>query len=99
MIKNKELLYEEWNHLKIDIISYHNKENYCDEKHFNTFRNFIFSRYKINNLEYNNSFPEVILIKRYDRVNLIDDEYLSNINNNIYKFYIFINYPNISVVV
>lgn len=45
---------------------------------------FIFERYNINNLEYNNDYPEVILIKRNDRINLIDDENLSKINTKCY---------------
>ncbi len=81
--KNTELLNKEFNDLQIDIISYENKEKYIDKIYFDKFRNFIFSRYKINNLEYNNNYPNVILIKRNDRINLIDDEYLSKINTNI----------------
>ena len=45
--------------------------------------NYIFSRYKINHLEYINDYLDVILIKRDGRVNLIDDAYLSKINNNV----------------
>jgi hypothetical protein len=83
MIKNTELSSKEFNDLQIDTISYENKEKYCDKIHFDKFRNYIFSRYKINNLEYNNDYPEVILIKRNDRISLIDDEYLAKININI----------------
>jgi len=83
MIKNTELFSEEFKNLPTDIIYYENKEKYCDKIHFDKFRNFIFSRYKINNLEYNNNYPQVILIKRNDRVNLIDDVYLAKINKNV----------------
>ena len=68
-IKNTELLSNEFNDLQIDTISYDNKEKYCDKIYFDKFRNFIFSRYKINNLVYNNKYPEVILIKRNNRIN------------------------------
>ena len=83
MIKNTELLSEQFNNLNIDTISYKNKEIYCNKIYFDKFRNFIFSRYKINNLQYNTDYPEVILIKRNGRINLIDDEYLTKINTNI----------------
>jgi hypothetical protein len=82
-IKNTELLSNDFNNLNIDTICYKNKENYCDKIYFDKFRKFIFERYNINNLEYNNDYTEVILIKRYDRINLIDDEYLSKINTNV----------------
>ena len=83
MIKNTELLTEEFNNLDTDIIQYKNKEQYCDKIYFDKFRNFIFSRYNINNLSYNINYPEVILIKRNKRMNLIDDEYLAKLNTNI----------------
>ena len=79
-IKNTELLSDVFNSLNVDTICYKNKENYCDKIYFDKFRKFIFERYNINNLEYNNDYPEVILIKRNNRINLIDDEYLSKIN-------------------
>ena len=81
-IKNTELLSDEFNNLNVDTFFYKNKENYCDKIYFDKFRKFIFKRYNINYLEYNNDYPEVILIKRNDRINLIDDEYLSKINTN-----------------
>ena len=83
MIKNTELLSKEFNDLSINTISLGTKENYCNKIYFDKFRNFIFSRYKINNLEYIKEYPEVILVKRNGRINLIDDEYLSKINTNI----------------
>lgn len=82
-IKNTELLSNDFNNLNIDTIFYKNKEEYYDKIYFDKFRKFIFERYNINNLEYNNYYPEVILIKRNDRINLIDDEYLSQINTNV----------------
>jgi hypothetical protein len=81
-IKNTELLSNDFNNLNVDTIFYKNKEKYYDKIYFDKFRKFIFERYDINNLEYNNNYPEVILIKRNDRINLIDDEYLSKINTN-----------------
>jgi hypothetical protein len=83
MIKNTELISKNFNSLNIDIISYNNKDVYCDQIHFNKFRNFIFSRYKINNLEYKNNYPEVILVKRDGRINLIDDKFFKKLNTNL----------------
>jgi hypothetical protein len=82
-IKNTELVKDEFNNLKIEELSYKNKESYCNKIYFNIFRTFIFSRYNINPLEYKLNYPEVILIKRGNRINLIDDSYLNKINLNI----------------
>jgi hypothetical protein len=83
MVKNTELLDTSFNNLNIDTIQYQPKEKYIDKKYFDKFRNFIFSRYKINNLDYNNYYPEVLLVKRGNRKNLIDDDFLKNLNKNI----------------
>jgi hypothetical protein len=82
-IKNTELLKNDFDNLNVDTIIYKNKETYCDKIYFDKFRKIIFERYNINHLEYSNDYPEVILIKRNDRINLIDDEYLSKINTNV----------------
>lgn len=83
MIKNKEILTNEFNSLDVATISYKPKEEYINKIHFDKFRNFIFNRYKINGLIYDKKYPEVILVKRNERVSLIDDEYLKKINMNI----------------
>ena len=83
MIKNTELLTKEFINLNVDTICYKNKENTTDKIYFDKFRNYIFGRYNIKNLEYNNDYPEVILIKRNDRIDLIDDEYLKKNNTNV----------------
>ena len=51
MVKHTELLNTDFQNLNTNIISYKNKEEYYDKIHFDKFINFIFSRYKINNLE------------------------------------------------
>jgi len=79
-IKNTELVSNDFENLDIDTISYEPKEQYCDKVYFDTFRKCIFERY---NIVPNHDYPEVILIKRGDRMRLIDDEYLSEINTNI----------------
>tara|TARA_B100001094_G_C17934871_1_gene672585 strand:+ start:87 stop:848 length:762 start_codon:yes stop_codon:yes gene_type:complete len=83
MIKNTELLIDDFNNLKVNTISYKPKEECTDKIYFDKFRNYIFKRYDIKYLEYEDDYPEVILIKRNDRVNLIDDEYLQKLNTNI----------------
>ena len=82
MNKNVELDTIDFDNLKTKIIIY-NKNNYIDNIYFNKFRNFIFTRYSINSLIYNKNYPEIILIKRGGRINLIDDIELKNINKNI----------------
>lgn len=82
-IKNTELLSDEFNKLDINTVDYKIKECYLDIINFDKFRNFIFSRYNIKNLDYDCNYPEVILVKRGDRISLIDDTYLSKINLNI----------------
>ena len=72
---------DEYNEYPGDIICFKKKEEYSNKYYFDKFRNFIFSRYKINNLIYLDDYPEVILIKRGDRVKLINDEYLSKLDN------------------
>jgi hypothetical protein len=84
MVKNTELLSDDFNNLNVDTINYKQKEEYADKIYFDKFRNYIFGRYNIKNLEYNNHYPEIILVKRNDRINLIDDEYLQKINTNIW---------------
>jgi hypothetical protein len=81
--KNIELIKDEFDSLHIKPVVFEKKENYTDIKYINKFRDFIFDRYHINSLEYNKNYPEVILIKRGDRIELIDDEYLKQMNNNI----------------
>jgi hypothetical protein len=83
MIKNTELLQNDFNSLKINTICYDPKENYINKVYFEKFRNYIFSRYNIKNLEYDINYPKVILIKRHSRINLIDDEFLKQQNTNI----------------
>jgi len=80
-IKNYEILEEDFYCLETKILEYKNKEEYIDKKYFDKFREYIFSIYKINH--YDKTYPEVILIKRGGRINLIDDEYLKKINTNI----------------
>ena len=83
LIKNTELPSSDFQNLNINTIFYKNKENFQNKIYFEKFRNYIFTRYNINYLEYDNNYPEVILIKRSDRINLIDDDYLKKINTNV----------------
>jgi hypothetical protein len=81
--KNIELVKGEFDSLDIKPVIFERKENYTDIIYLNKFREFIFTRYNINSLEYNKNYPEVILIKRGERIELIDDESLKKINTNI----------------
>lgn len=75
-IKNTELLSEDFNKLEAETVTLNLKEQYQEKVHFDKFRDFIFARYNINPLEYDTDYPEVLLIKRGDRINLVDDKYL-----------------------
>jgi hypothetical protein len=81
--KNIELHSDEFKNLNNKIISFKPKEKYTNIKYFNKFRNFIFKRYNIDHLKFDKNYPEVVLIKRGGRINLIDDADLVKINKNI----------------
>lgn len=81
--KNIELMKDEFESLHIKPVIFQKKDKYTDIMYINKFRNFIFTRYNINSLEYNQNYPEVVLVKRGERIELIDDEYLKQINENI----------------
>ena len=85
--RNRELLKEEFDQLATPPLIYKNKEDYSTIHHFNQFRNFIFRRYNIppppiHTHPHQNS-PKILLIKRDDRIPLIDDPYLTSLNTNI----------------
>jgi hypothetical protein len=83
-VKNTELLRNEFDNLNVDMIHYKKRHTYANIINFNKFRNYIFERY---NIKYDNNYPEVILIKRNDRTQLVDDAYLQtqNLSNFIIK--------------
>ena len=80
--ENRELLEKDYNKLDVDTIAL-NKDDYCNKFYFEKFRNYIFSRYNIDHLKYNINYPNVVLVKRGERKELIDDPYLSKRNKNI----------------
>lgn len=82
--QNRELLKEEFDQRTPHIppLIYKNKEDYSTISHFNRFRDFIFDRYDIPSSPPPN-FPQILLIKRDDRISLIDDPYLRSLNTNI----------------
>lgn len=69
-VKNTELLRNEFDNLNVDMIRCKKRHEYANIINFNKFRNYIFERY---NIKYDNNYPEVILIKRNDRTQLVDD--------------------------
>jgi hypothetical protein len=84
IMQNENIELDEYDfiNLKINRIIYKNKEEYCNKIYFDKFTNFIFKRYGIDNLIFDEKYSEIILIKRDDRVELIDDIELKNINTN-----------------
>jgi hypothetical protein len=75
-------LKEEFDQLATPPLIYKTKEEYSTLHHFNRFRDFIFDRYDIPSSHPPN-FPQILLIKRDDRIPLIDDPYLRSLNTNI----------------
>ena len=82
--RNRELLKEEFDQISPQTppLIYKTKEEYSTIEYFNRFRYFIFDRYDIP-LSPPPNFPQIILIKRDDRIPLIDDPYLKPLNTNI----------------
>ena len=66
-----ELPSKQFNELNVETITYRNKEVYNTKKYFDQFRSFIFTRYPPPP---SISYPSILLIKRSERVNLIDDQ-------------------------
>jgi hypothetical protein len=58
------------------------KEHYNDLTSINKFRDFIFQRYGISPADYNPNYPEILLIRRGGRIELLNDPVLQKINNN-----------------
>jgi hypothetical protein len=81
--KNIELVKDEFDSLDIKPVIFKKKGQYTDIEYLNKFREFIFTRYEINLHEYKKNYPEVILVKRGERIELIDDECLKKINDNM----------------
>ena len=80
--RNRELLKEEFDQLATLPLIYKNKEDYSTLYDFNRFRDFIFDRYDIPPTPLP-KFPQILLIKRDDRIPLINDPYLTSLNTNI----------------
>jgi len=80
--KNIELPQEEYDNLKdlktIDVSNMHKVPK--RKESFEFFRNYIFQKYGIKDED---AYPEIILIQRGERIQLIDDEELKKINKNI----------------
>ena len=78
-----ELPKKDFDKLQVDTLILGNKENYLEKEYFDKFRNYIFTRYNINEAIYDINFPEIVLIERGDRIELIDDAQLQIQNKNI----------------
>jgi hypothetical protein len=80
---NVELVKEKFNELDIHTLICDKKEKYINKIYFDKFRNFLFARYNINPFIFDNTYPEIILVKRYGRINLLNNDILNKINKNI----------------
>lgn len=81
-VKHFELPKKEFDTLKDVVITPKMKESY-DITAFNKFRSFVFNRYKIEDSIYDTKYPEILLIQRGGRINLIDDPELKVVNQNV----------------
>ena len=81
--ENRELLKKDFDALTERLTILPTRNHYCNKIHFEKFRNYIFSIYNIDKHSYNINYPSVILVKRDVRKELIDDDYLSKLNNSI----------------
>ena len=68
-IKNLELHKKDFDKINNKLTVFKSKEHY-KKSDFDKFRNFIFKRYNINPKIFIENYPEVILIKRWKRVDL-----------------------------
>lgn len=59
-----ELPKKDFDKLQVDTLILGNKENYLEKEYFDKFRNYIFTRYNINEANYDINFPEIVLIER-----------------------------------
>jgi hypothetical protein len=78
-----EIVEDDFYKLNVTPVILNPKESYEDFQYMNIFREYIFNRYNINHSVYIENYPEVILIKRGERIRLIDDDSLNSINTNI----------------
>lgn len=76
-----EISNEEFNNISDEPIILKGKNSYNLDD-MNKFRNFIFDRYSINPNIYDIEYPEIVLIKRGNRKQLINDPELQKINKN-----------------
>lgn len=81
-IEHIELPKQEFDNLNVRPSYYKLRQHLSNAECFNKFRKFIFDRYTINTKVFDSRYPEVLLIKRYDRIKLIDDEELNKVNHN-----------------
>lgn len=84
-IKNVELPHEQFDSIPGETVCINGllKRKYTVDD-FHKFRNYIFNRFGIHNdQDRDTDYPEILLIERGDRVNLIDDPDLSKLNTNV----------------
>jgi hypothetical protein len=77
--KNIELLPAEFNELSVPLLVYKNRNTYSPDD-FSFFKTFVYNRY---NVQADDTYPKIILIKRGGRIKLIDDPHLKRLNKNV----------------
>jgi hypothetical protein len=70
---NLELIPEEYEKIQIQTTYYADKWVYANKKSIEIFRDYIFTRYEIDRTIYNETYPEVLLIKRGKTESLINN--------------------------
>lgn len=80
--KSVELETDEFNKVDAETIELEFYEQYQNKFYFDKFRKFVFNRYNINPTEYIEGYPQVLLIKRYDRIELLDADLKATLNPN-----------------
>lgn len=71
-----EVSAEEFDKIEAPIIDSEFRREYLSKNYFDTFTDWIFRRYSIKNNEYDSAYPEVLLVKRAEHVDLIADKEL-----------------------
>ena len=71
--KSEELSLLDFKGIGIDPVILPGRSTYTNEESFAKFRHYIFNRYSINPLIYDDMYPEILLIKRGSRIPLLSD--------------------------
>jgi hypothetical protein len=81
-VENIEIPDHEFDKLEVQLIQTYRIDSPTKDQ-IDKFKNYIFNKLNINQIENIHTYPEIILIKRGDHRDLIDDPELKKINKNI----------------